>query len=137
MAFICRILYDLPGPNLFFNLLCYHFISTVLENCVFTFHCLAFCTCCSLPRMTYLPLSTPLYPSVLSLVVTYFSCHFFPGPPSMGQEPSSGVPFLNYLFRCVISPIYLSTHPHHFAHMQVVEQGSANLFSQGPDSKYF
>lgn len=104
------------------------------------------CIYLSLPGFLHMLLSakndlpSPLNSSVsfvLSLIVTSFSCHFFPGPPSMGQEPFFWSSLSYYLFYCAILPIYLSTHPYHFSHTQIVEQGSANLLSQGPDSKYF
>lgn len=131
MAFIFRILYV---PNLIFSLFCYHSLSlyTSREPCIYL-SLPGLCTCCSLPRMTFLPLLTPFYPLVLSLVVTSFSCHFFHDPPSMDQEPFFCSSLSYKLFYCDIISIYMSTYPH----LKIIEQESANLFFQRPDSKYF
>ena len=70
-----------------------------------------------LPRMSFLPLLTPLYPLDLSLVVTSFSCLFFSDLPSVGSEP-----FFPPVLLCY-SPYLLVHLPHCLCHHKHYNRG--------------
>ena len=70
-----------------------------------------------LPRMSFLPLLTPLYPLDLSLVVTSFSCLFFSDLPSVGSEL-----FFPPVLLCY-SPYLLVHLPHCLCHHKHYNRG--------------